>query len=185
VPLILAGTALRTVLIEAVFSHSFIGAAPVLALALTAELPRAVAYACGGLLLPAGRVRTWVGMGVSAEVVRLALGLALLDALGAQALAIAMLADWLIMAIVTVITVRQLGVHIDRRLGYQLLCACGVVGAAYAATRIVGYQTVVTVLLIAAAIGWVCVFTTPGQRRSATAAAATARSMMKRRRSGT
>jgi enterobacterial common antigen flippase len=181
VPLILVGMALRTVLIEAVFSHSFVSAAPVLALALTAELPRAVAYACGGLLLPAGRVRTWVGMGVSAETVRLAVGLALLGTLGVRALAVATLADWVIMSVVTLVTVRQLGIRIDRKLSYQLVFACVVVGAAYASTRIVGFQWLVAVILIMAAIGWLQVLITPGQRRSAKAVASTAVSMVKKR----
>ncbi len=178
VPLILVGTAFRTALIATVFSHSFVGAAPVLALALTAELPRAVTYAIGGLLLPAGRIRAWTGMGVSADALRLVVGLILLDALGAEALAIALLVDWLFMATTTIIMVKRLGIRLGRQVSARVIVAAIVVAATYTSTRISVNQTVTAVILIAIAAGWVCSIATTRQRQSATAAPAAALSLI-------
>ncbi|HEY5454717.1 MAG TPA: polysaccharide biosynthesis C-terminal domain-containing protein [Acidothermaceae bacterium] len=167
VPLILLGTAFRTVLIATVFSHAFAGAAPVLALALTSELPRAVAYAFGGLLLPAGRIRRWVSMGLIAEAARLAVSLALLDTLGARALAIGLLVDWLLIATATIITVHQLGVRIDRHMIRHITAACVVVAAAYASTTTAFAPALDSVALILTAAIWAALSTTGQQRHSA------------------
>ena len=101
VPLLLIVTATRGIIVPAVFSGAFKGAEPILALQLTTELPRAIAYTLGAFLLPAGMVRAWVIMGVSSEVIRLVVGLLLLNRLHAQALSTASVASWVFIAITT------------------------------------------------------------------------------------
>lgn len=164
VPLILVVTAVRTLLIDAVFSGSFAAAAPPLALALTAELPRCLTYAMGGFMLPARLIRTWVGLGLSAEVIRLTVGLVLLRRGGIDVLAFVLVIEWTFMAAGTFVVAHRQGIRLERRLIWTILAAVAVVSGCYAATRVAVDQTVVGVVLVLAAGSWVWVCTTSAQR---------------------
>lgn len=164
VPLILIVTAVRTLLIDAVFSDSFAAAAPPLALALTAELPRCLTYAMGGFMLPARLIRTWVGLGLSAEVIRLTLGLVLLRHGGLDVLAFVLVIEWTFMAAGTFIVAYRQGIRLERRLIWTTLAATVVVGGCYGATRVAVNQHVVGIVLVLAAVLWVWACTTSAQR---------------------
>jgi O-antigen/teichoic acid export membrane protein len=164
VPLILVVTAVRTLLIDAVFSASFAAAAPPLALALTAELPRCLTYAIGGFMLPARLIRTWVGLGLSAEVIRLTVGLVLLRRGGIDVLALVLVIEWTFMAAGTFVVAHRQSIRLERRLIWTILGATAVVSGCYAATRVAVDQTVVSIALILAAGLWMWGCTTSAQR---------------------
>jgi O-antigen/teichoic acid export membrane protein len=164
VPLILLATAGRTFLVTAVFSGSFAAAAPVLALALTAELPRCLTYAMGGFMLPAGLIRTWVGLGLTAESIRLSLGLLLLRSGGIDVLAVVLVIEWTFMAAATLVVAHRQGIRLERRLKVTIAASTALVAAAYAATRTTFDQTIVDWALVLAAGSWVWICTTRAQR---------------------
>ena len=164
VPLILVATAARTQLIDVVFSRSFAGAAPPLALALTAELPRCLTYAVGAFMLPARLIRTWVGLGLTAEAIRLTVGLVLLRTGGVDVLAFVLLIEWSFMAIATFIVAYRHGIRLGRRLRWTILAAGALVTGCYAATRAAVDQNLVGVALVVAAGLWMWICTTGAQR---------------------
>jgi O-antigen/teichoic acid export membrane protein len=164
VPLILLATAARTLLVTSVFSESFAAAAPVLALALTAELPRCLTYAMGGFMLPAGLIRTWLGLGLTAESLRLSIGMLLLRSGGIDVLAIVLVIEWTVMATATFVVAHLKGIHLDRQLNLTVGAAAALVAAGYAATRSAIDQNIVNAALIVAAASWLWLCTTRAQR---------------------
>ncbi len=107
VALVLLTMALRDVFIVVFFDRSFLAGSDVLALQLTAEVPRFAAYAIGAVLLPAGLVREWLVSAVLSNALRLVIGFALLPSLGLRALAVSVVAQWVVVLGWTVAVVHR------------------------------------------------------------------------------
>jgi O-antigen/teichoic acid export membrane protein len=154
VPLLLIVTATRGIIVPAVFSGAFKGAEPILALQLTTELPRAVAYTLGAFLLPAGMVRAWVIMGVSSEAIRLVVGLVLLNSLHAQALSTASVASWVFIAITTMRLAHSRGIKLGGDTDRVIGAAAILVGSSFAATLWRAGTLPTNIVIAAIAVGW-------------------------------
>jgi O-antigen/teichoic acid export membrane protein len=165
VPLLLIVTAARGIIVPAVFSGAFKGAEPILALQLTTELPRAIAYTLGAFLLPAGMIRAWVIMGVSSEVIRLVVGLLLLNRLHAQALSTASVASWVFIAITTMRLAHGRGIRLGGDTDRLIGAATIVVASSFVATLWRAGTLPANVVIAAIAIGWLFLVPTAAERK--------------------
>jgi len=166
VPLLLLVTATRGLIVPAVFSGAFKGAEPILALQLTTELPRAIAYTIGAFLLPAGLVRAWVVMGVTSEVIRLVVGLLLLNSLHAQALSTGSVAAWVFIAVTTMRLAHNQGIRLGGDTDRLIAAATILVASSFAATLWRAGTLPVNILIALIAIGWIiCVPNVEEKRR--------------------
>jgi len=153
VPLILVLMGLRDVFILAFFDREFLGISTVLALQLTGELPRFVAFGLGAVLLPAGLVKQWLLTAVAAAAVRLVLGLALLPLIGLPALAVGAVAQWVaVLAYTMWVLHRRLGWAPDSHLVRLLFAGALTVTLGCAAALYLPGQAL---LLVGAALVWV------------------------------
>jgi PST family polysaccharide transporter len=182
VPLILVGMAARSVLVPAVFDSSFSPSEPVLAVQLLSELPRAITYALGSLLLPAGAIRIWLSMGIGAEAVRLSTGLLLLHRYGLQALTVASTLSWSLMAVVTLIVVWRFGVRLGRDIQLLICAAIVAVAGSYITTRLPVNQAIAGAAWAVIAAAWLIMFLTDDERRRALHALANTRTAISTRR---
>lgn len=155
VTLVLVTESLREVFLLVFFDRAFLGVTDVLAVQLMAELPRFVASVFGVALLPAGLVRQWLVGGVISNLARLLTGLALLPFVGLDALAIAVVVQWTIMAVYAAWVLRsRLQWRPQQALGRLLLLASAVLAAALVIA--VSLDPVPGGLLIGAvAVAWV------------------------------
>ena len=184
VPLIMVGMAARSLLVPAFFDRSFSPSEPVLAVQLLSELPRAITYALGSLLVPAGAIRIWLGMGIGAEAVRLSTGLLFLHRYGLQALTIASTISWSLMAVVTMVVVWKFGVRLGRDVQLLICAAVVAVAACYVTTRLSINQAISGVAWTAIAAVWLVIFLTGDERRRARHAITNVGSAISTRRRG-
>jgi O-antigen/teichoic acid export membrane protein len=112
VPLCLLAAAFAEVFVLVFFDRDFLSAASVVAVQSTAELPRLVAYVLGAVLIPAGLVGSWLVSSILGNAVRLLVALLLFDAMGLYALALGIVAMW-------VVTLVWTAVVLNRHLGWR------------------------------------------------------------------